>query len=118
MKGLKRLIEQDFEFTRSVASEKMKMMAMAQCNPEEAFFKSCLKPADDRYESSSVVTDSFRYFCNKNNIKGNYNISDYIQKQNIHKLRKRINEGGYITSEGNPIYVYEGIRLRAKYRVS
>ena len=118
MKGLKRLIENDFEFTKCTASEKMKMNAIALCNPEEAFFENCLKSAEDRYESSSAITEAFRYFCNKNEIDGNFNITSYLEKKNIPKMRKRINEGGYITSEGNPIYVYEGIRLRAKYRVS
>ena len=118
MRGLKRLIEQDFEFTKCSASEKMKISAMAQCNPEQAFFENCLKTAEDRYESSSAITDAFRYFCNKNNIEGNFNIISYLEKKNIPKSRKRINDGGYISSKGNPIYVYEGIRLRAKYRVS
>lgn len=118
MKGLKRLMENDFEFTKCEASEKMKLLAMAQCNPEEAFFETCLKSAEGRYESSSAITEAFGYFCNKNNIKGNYNITSYLEKKNIPKLRKRINEGGYTSSEGNPIYVYEGIRLRTKYRVS
>ena len=118
MKGLKRLFEQDFEFTRCSASEKMKIIAMAQCNPEEAFFENCLKSAEDRYESSSAITEAFRYFCNKNKIEGNFNITTYLEKKNIPKMRKRINESGYLSSEGNPIYVYEGIRLRAKYRVS
>ena len=58
------------------------------------------------------------HFCKKYNIEGNFNIISYLEKKNIPKSRKRINEGGYISSKGNPIYVYEGIRLRAKYRVS
>ena len=118
MKGLKRLIDQDFTFTKCSASEKMKAEAIAQCNPEEAFFQNCLKAAEGRYESSSAISDAFRYFCNKNNIEGSYNISSYLEKQHIPKLRKRISDGGYLISDGNPIYTYEGIRLRAKYRVS
>ncbi|MBQ2940732.1 MAG: hypothetical protein IJD97_00710 [Clostridia bacterium] len=118
MKGLKRLIEQDFKFTKCYASEKLKMKAVAQCNPEEAFFENCLKSAEDRYESSSAITDAFKYFCKKNNVEGNFNIISYLDKKKIPKSRKRINDGGYISSKGNPIYVYEGIRLRAKYRVS
>ena len=118
MKGLKRLIENNFEFTKCSASEKMKISAIAQCNPEEAFFENCLKFAEGRYESSSAITEAFRYFCNKNNIEGNFNITSYLEKKNIPKLRKRINDGGFISSEGNPIYVYEGIRLRARYRVT
>lgn len=119
MKGLKRLIENDFQFTKCEASEKMKMEAMTLCNPEETFLKNCLKSVeDDRYESSSAITEAFRYFCNKNKIEGNFNITNYLEKNNIPKLRKRINDSGYISSEGNPIYVFEGLRLRAKYRVS
>ena len=118
MKGLKRLIENNFEFTKCAASEKMKTNAMAICNPEEAFFVTCLKSAEDRYESSLAINAAFRYFCNKNNIEGNFNITSYLEKKNIHKLRKRINDGGCISNVGNPIYVYEGIRLKARYRVS
>lgn len=118
MQGLKRLIENDFKFTKCAASEKLKLQAMAQCNPEEAFFAECLKSAEDRYESSSSITEAFRYFCNKNNINGNFNITNYLEKKNILKTRKRLDDYGYITSEGNPIYVYEGIRLKARYRVS
>lgn len=63
MQGLKRLMENDFEFTKCDESEKMKTQAMAQCCPEEVFFNLCFKEVgDDRYESSSAITDSFRYF--------------------------------------------------------
>ena len=118
MQGLKRLLENDFQFTKCEASEEMKRMAMAQCNPEKIFFEQCLKTAEGKYESSLAITEAFRCFCNKNEIKGNFNITNYLENQNISKLRKRINEDGYISSEGNPIYVFEGIRLRSKYRVS
>lgn len=118
MKGLKRLMENGFVFTKCEESEKMKIEAMAQCCPEEVFYNQCLKSAEGRYESSTSIAAAFRYFCNKNNIEGNFNITSYLEKKNIPKLRKRINEGGYISSEGNPIYVYEGIRLRTKCRVS
>lgn len=117
-KGLHRLIENNFQFTECPAAERMKLEAMAQCNPEEVFFQQCLKSAEDRYESSSAITEAFKYFCLKNNIKGNFNIAAYLDMKNILKTRKRINDGGWITSEGNPVYVYEGIRLKAKYRVS
>lgn len=117
MKGLRRLIKQNFKFTTCGASEKLKMEAVAQCNPEETFFENCLKFAEGRYESSSAITKAFRCFCSKNRIEGNFNIANYLEKKNIPKMRKRINESGYISSEGNPIFVYEGLRLRSKYRV-
>lgn len=117
MKGLKRLIENGFEFTRCEDSEKLKQQAFTQCNPEQAFYEQCLKSAEGRYESSSAISDAFRYFCNKNNLDGNFNIHNYLEKKNLLKTRKRINDGGYVSSEGNPIYVYEGIRLYSRYRV-
>ena len=45
------------------------------------------------------------------------NIADYLEEhEHLPKTKKRIDADGLATSEGNPIYVYEGIRLKKKYR--
>ena len=45
------------------------------------------------------------------------NITNYIKEhEGIQKVKKRIDDEGSLISEGNPIYVYEGIRLKNKYR--
>lgn len=117
LKGLKRLIENEFEFTRSTASEEMKALAMAQCCPEESFFNLCLKQVEDeRFESSAAISEAFKLFCQKNRITGNFNIIGYLEGQNFIKTRKRIDDSGFSVSYGNAKHVFQGIRVRNKYR--
>lgn len=117
LKGLKRLIENDFRFTRSTASEEMKALAMAQCCPEESFFKLCLKQVEEnRFESTTTIIESFKYFCQNNRITGNFNIIGYLERQNFIKTRKRIDDSGVSMSHGNAKHVIQGIRVRNKYR--
>ena len=45
------------------------------------------------------------------------NIHAYLEEhEHLHKSKKRIDGKGYLCSNGNPIYVYEGIRLKKDYR--
>lgn len=118
MKGLKRLIENNFNFTECSASQKMKRDAMGQCSPEETFFDTCIKfVEDDRFESTVVITEAFKSYCSQNRIKGNFDIKKYIEEHYEPSIRKRIDENGFSVSSGNAIAVFKGIRLRNKYRI-
>jgi len=91
---------------------------MAQYCPEETFYNQCIKIVDKEvYESSSEIRKAFKVYCAENNVSGNYNIKRYLDNRGIPHHRKRIDEEGKMTSVGNSIPVYEGIRLKNKYRV-
>lgn len=120
MKGLKRLIENNFVFTPCEISEKEKEVAMAKYCPEQVFFDTCIKQVEsERYESSRLINDAFKEFCAEKGSAGSgYNIISFLEEQGYHRVRKRVNEEGFTesSSEINPTYVFEGIRLKKRYR--
>lgn len=117
MKGLQRLIQNDFKFTRSEVSEEWKAAAMTQCSPQETFFNLCLeKVHDGRFESSKNIRAAFVNYCRENKVTDYYNIKAFLDEKGIIHHKKRIDENGEKKSTGSGISVYEGIRIRKKYR--
>lgn len=117
MKGLQRLIENDFKFTRSELSEECKAEALTQYSPLETFFNLCIKEVNDgRFELSTNLRSAFVNFCRQNNVTDNYNIKQYLDEKGIIHYKKRINENGEKIKTGSGRSVYEGIRIRNKYR--
>ena len=95
--------------------EKEKNMA-AYC-PEKIFFSRCIKRVNNVYESSSEIREAFDRFCHEVGVKTKPNISAYLEEhERLVKIKKRIDEDGQPSKSGNPIYVYEGIRLKKRYR--
>jgi putative DNA primase/helicase len=117
MGGLKYYVENNETFPECKLSEEIKARNIAQYCPEKIFVCQCLKRVDGRYESSSEIKKAFDQFCLEIGSKMKGNIADYLEEhEHLPKIKKRINADGLTTSEGNPIYVYEGIRLKKKYR--
>ena len=117
MKGLREYVENNETFPNAKLSEEIKQANMSRYCPEKVFFKTCLKEASGQYESSSAIKDAFSEFCYENNISKKADIGRFLDEhQRIPKVKKRIDDNGNLTSVGNPIYVYEGIRLKNKCR--
>lgn len=90
---------------------------MAKYCPEKMFVQTCLKPADGKYESSTAIRDAYDLFCQKAGVKHKGNIQSFLKEhEKINELKTRIDEEGCKTSKGGSIWVFEGIRLRKKYR--
>jgi phage/plasmid-associated DNA primase len=120
MSGLKDYVENNESFPACKLSAELKEKNMAAYCPEKIFVKRCIKRVnDDVYESSSEIREAFDRFCHEVGVKSRPNISAYLEEhERLVKSKKRIDEDGQLTGSGNPIYVYEGIRLKKKYRIS
>ena len=117
MKGLKDYIENNESFPDSQLSTELKEKNMAAYCPEKIFVAKCIKHVDDAFESSSAIRKAFDMFCSEVGVKTKPNISLYLDEhERLVKSKKRIDENGQPTCDGNPIYVYAGIRLKKKYR--
>jgi putative DNA primase/helicase len=117
IKGLKDYIENNENFPKAKSSEKLKLKNMAKYCPEKIFFEEAIKKEEGVYESSSDIRAAFEVFCQDCEVRGKANIIAFLEEhEHLNKSKKRIDENGNLTSVGNPIYVYEGIRLRNKYR--
>ena len=117
MKGLKDYVENNESFPECELSKELKERNMATYCPEKIFTATCLKPAENTFESSSEIREAFDRFCHEVGVKSKPNISAYLEEhERLVKSKKRIDEEGKLTGGGNPIYVYEGIRLKKKYR--
>jgi hypothetical protein len=118
MSGLKDYVENNESFPACKLSTELKEKNMAAYCPEKIFVKRCIKRVDNVYESSSEIREAFDRFCHEVGVKSRPNISAYLEEhERLVKSKKRIDEEGKLTGSGNPIYVYEGIRLKKKYRI-
>ena len=121
MGGLRYYVEHSETFPACALSEEIKARNMAQYCPEKIFFFEAIKKANGKYESSSAIKDAFASFRSEIDAKVKGDINGYLtEHEHVVKCnsKKRIDSKGNITSEGNPISVYEGIRLKDKYRKS
>lgn len=117
MKGLKDYVENNETFPEAKASNDIKRMNMARYCPEKIFFEECIKEAEGKFESSSAIKDAFMSFCMDNDVHQKADIANFLDEhQRVPKTKKRIDADGNQISTGNPIYVYEGIRLKKQYR--
>lgn len=118
MKGLQEYVESNETLYVSRLSLETKNQNMIQYCPEKIFFDECLKPCKGSYESSKAIKESFKEFCYKFDVKVSCDIGLFLETHaRLQKSKKRIDDDGNPISTGNPIAVYEGIRLRSKYRV-
>ena len=119
MGGLKYYVEHNETFPECALSAEIKARNVAQYCPERIFFSEAIKKADGKFESSSAIKEAFDAYCIEIGAKTKGDIHSYLaEHEGIVKLntKKRIDSDGNPVSEGNPIYVYEGIRLRKKYK--
>ena len=119
MGGLRYYVEHNETFPECALSAEIKARNVAQYCPERIFFSKAIKKADGKFESSSAIKEAFDAYCIEIGAKTKGDIHSYLaEHEGIVKLntKKRIDSDGNPVSEGNPIYVYEGIRLRKKYK--
>ena len=117
MKGLKDYVENNETFPECRLSTELKEKNMAAYCPEKIFVSKCLKRMDGAFESSSSIREAFEDFCHEAGVKSKPNILTYLEEhERLIRSKKRIDENGQPTSEGNPIFVFKGIRLKKKYR--
>ena len=106
-KGLKRLYDNDFEFSDCAQSKKMYNDALAQYCPEKVFAEECIMfDCKDEYETSVDVGSAFMKFLRERGI-SEYNENDirkYLEELGVEKVRKRI-DSEY------PQRIFLGIRL-------
>ena len=84
MEGLKEYIDSGETFPKCKLSEEVKAMNMAHYCPEQVFWKMCIKKDVEAYVSTKKVKEAFERFCADREVKGRYNIGDYIK--NIEKI--------------------------------
>ena len=117
MAGLRYYVNHNETFPPCKLSEEIKSRNMAQFCSEKFFFNEAIKFVEGKFESSSDIKAAYEAFCIDNDIPSKGNIANYIKEyEGIQKSKKRIDAEGNLITEGNPIYVYEGIRLKNKYR--
>lgn len=117
MKGLKDYVENNESFPECRLSTELKEKNMAAYCPEKIFVSKCIKHVENAFESSSSIREAFENFCHEVGIKSKPNILTYLEEhERLIRSKKRIDENGQPTSEGNPIFVFKGIRLKKKYR--
>lgn len=117
MGGLRYYVEHNENFPDCALSAEMKARNVAQFCPEKIFFSEAIEYAEGRFESSSSIKMAFENFCMDIGAKVKGNIHAYLEEhEHLPKSKKRIDGKGYLCSNGNPIYVYEGIRLKKDYR--
>jgi len=118
MSGLKEYVENNENLFVSPLSQETKNQNMIQYCPEKIFFDECIKPCKDAYESSKAIKEAFKEYCYKHDVHGSHNIDKFLEGHTrLQKSKKRIDDDGNPVSTGNPRAVYEGIRLKNKYRV-
>ena len=118
VEGLKSYIKNKEQFPTAALSEEIKAKNIAQYCPEQIFFEECLKKVEqNRYESSDAIKKAYDQFCRDADVKRKGNISSYLENElKMANKKIRIDSNGYRISSGNPIHVYEGIRLKKKWR--
>ena len=118
VEGLKSYIKNKEQFPTAALSEEMKAKNIAQYCPEQIFFEECLKKVEpQRYESTDAIRKAYDQFCRGAEVKRKGNICSYLEDELKKKNEKiRIDSDGYRVSFGNPIHVYEGLRLKKKWR--
>lgn len=118
MKGLHEYVENNENLFVSPLSQEIKNQNMIQYCPEKIFFDECLKTCEGSFESSKAIKEAFKEFCYEYDVKVPCDIAKFLEGHaRLQKSKKRIDDDGNPVSTGNPIAVYEGIRLRNKYRV-
>lgn len=106
MKGLKRLMDNNFVFTHSSVSEQLLNEYKAKYCPENVFFDKYLTLDNTEIISRDEVQKLYEQFAEENNIPyGSYAMKNFIANNypNVKQKRKRINGGK------NPIAIYEGL---------
>ncbi len=120
MDGLRHYVFNGEVFPTAQASEQLKWKNMSKYCPERIFFETCLKKDEDRYESVTSVKNAYENFCLQTGVSSSRKgkITNYLEdKKKIVKAKKRIDSDGYLSSEGNPIWVYQNLRIRKKYKI-
>ena len=106
MKGLKRLIENNFIFSSSNESERVLEQYKTQYCPEQIFFSNYLVLDENKTISRDKVQKKYEKFADERGVKvGCYDIKDFISRNypQVKQSRKRIN------GSKNPLAVYEGL---------
>lgn len=106
MKGLNRLIENNFIFSSSRVSERVLEQYKTQYCPEQIFFSKYLVLDENKIISRDEVQQQYEKFADECGIKvGCYDIKAFISNNypQVKQKRKRIN------GSKNPLAVYEGL---------
>ena len=120
MDGLRYYIQNGEVFPAAKASEKLKRENMAKYCPERIFFETCLKRNEDKYVSVTSVKNAYENFCLQIGVTSSRKgkITSYLEeKKKLVKVKKRVDINGSLTSDGNPIWVYQNLGIRKKYRL-
>ena len=106
MKGLNRLIKNNFIFSSSKESEQVLEQYKTQYCPEQIFFSNYLVLDENKTISRDKVQKKYEKFADERGVKvGCYDIKDFISRNypQVKQSRKRIN------GSKNPLAVYEGL---------
>ena len=117
--GLLNYLNNNENFPYSKLSQKLKLKNISQYCPEKSFFEKCIVVDSESCELTKAVKEAFENYCKENNVATRGNIREYITThKKICVRKKRVDSNGNAISTGSPRAIYDGIRLRDKYRVS
>ena len=106
MKGAKRLMNNNFVFTRSKVSDALWTKYKTRYSPEKCFFEEHLRLSKGSIISAEVVQEAYEEYADKAEAKtGRNDMKNFISKHypKVKHKRKRIN------GSKNPLAVYEGL---------
>lgn len=117
MNGLKRLKENNFQFTKCKVSEELLKEYEKDLNPMISFFEECIEQADDTYrEDRKVIYNTFKVWADANGMKGYADISTRKFWAKFNEQMENL-EYKYKTGHSNKLSYYSGIKVVGEYKI-
>lgn len=113
MEGLRRLIQNNYVFTKSKLSEKIKREYINQNNSFQAFLVEACNFENDSYMFSYEIEGAYKIFCDMNDLAP-------MKKNSIHYILKHVQKLRYHKKDaknGSKRNGYSGIKLKKEYRI-
>ncbi len=117
MNGVKRLKDNNFQFTKCKVSEELLSEYEKDLNPMISFFDECIEKADETYrEDRKVIYNTFRVWADANGMKG---YADISTRKFWAKFNEQMESLGYKykTGHSNKLSYYTGVKVVGDYRI-
>jgi len=117
MKGLKRLVDNSFQFTKCSISDELLKEYEKDLNPMISFFEECIEQADDTYrEDRKVIYNTFKVWADANGMKGYADISARKFWTKFNEQMEEL-EYKYKTGHSNKLSYYTGVKVIGEYKI-
>jgi len=117
MDGLKRLKDNNFQFTKSNISNELLKEYEKDLNPMISFFEECIEKVDDTYrEDRKIIYNTFKVWADVNGMKGYADISARKFWTKFNEQMENL-EYEYKTGHSNKFSYYTGIKVVGEYKI-